>query len=73
VIQKYQALSAHSGRRSCITNLINNDYSLARIKTVSGHSNEKMVERYYDAFRENSIDNRDLIRSLDFNENKKSS
>jgi integrase len=65
-INRYQALSSHSGRRSCITNLIAGGFELARVKTVSGHKSDKMLLRYHDAFRNNNSDNSDLMKSLDF-------
>lgn len=65
-ISRYEALSTHSGRRTCITNLISNGFELARIRTISGHSSDRMLLRYYDAFRQNNSDNGDLTRSLDF-------
>jgi integrase len=65
-ITRYQALSTHSGRRTCITNLISNGFELARIRTISGHSSDRMLLRYYDAFRQNNSDNSDLTKSLDF-------
>ena len=65
-ITRFEALSTHSGRRTCITNLISNGFELARIRTISGHSSDQMLLRYYDAFRQNNSDNSDLTRSLDF-------
>jgi integrase len=65
-ISRYEALSTHSGRRTCITNLISNGFELARIRTISGHSSDRMLLRYYDAFRQNNSDNGDLTKSLDF-------
>lgn len=68
-ISRYKALSTHSGRRTCITNLISNGHALARIRTISGHSSDRMLLRYYDAFRQNNSDNSDLTRSLDSRQN----
>jgi len=72
-IKRYEAISTHSGRRSCITNLISNGFQLVRIRTVSGHTSDRMLSRYYDAFRRDNDDNSDLMKSLDFTSKKKDS
>ncbi len=65
-IKRFEAISTHSGRRTCITNLISKKHELARIRTITGHTSDRMLYRYYDAFRRDNDDNSDLMKSLDF-------
>ena len=44
--RKFQKISSHTGRRSFITNLIIEGISSTHIKKVTGHSNEKDVNKY---------------------------
>jgi integrase len=72
-VPRYKVISTHTGRRSAITNLISKGHELVRIMSISGHRSLKMMSRYYDAYRNNNADNIDLMESLDFQSDNKSS
>lgn len=54
--KKYELIASHTARVSFVTNLHNNSISSSLIKTLTGHSNESMVNNYVHTTAKESID-----------------
>jgi integrase len=54
--KKYELIASHTARVSFVTNLHNNCISSSLIKTLTGHSNESMVNNYVHTTAKESID-----------------
>lgn len=54
---KYEYVSFHTARRSCITNLLNRGVPLVQVSKLAGHSSTQMTNRYYCTDKINLDDN----------------
>jgi integrase len=65
-IPRYKEITTHTGRRTCITNLLAQGATPIQVMTVSGHRSSSMVLRYNDRLRGENRDNSNLTKLLDF-------
>lgn len=64
-VPRYKAIKSHTGRRSCITNLIALGYSPEKIRIMTGQSSNEIMRIYIDYARNDGNDYDDLPDALE--------
>ena len=58
---EFQDCSSHSGRRTLITNMVNNGISVNKVQKIAGHSNIATTMEYVDT---NSVDLANIMKNI---------